>query len=103
MKDILKLLLLVIPAIKDLVGSVDDEVSFGKKKRILKIMEAQDLTKLQKIERILFRKGKTKIEILGFVKDGKISSNEEIEDGVVVNNRFIESYFQIAEKLKKKD
>ena len=106
MKDVIKLLLLLIPAIKDLLGSVDEEVSFGKKKRILKIMENQDMTKTEKLERILFRKGKVKVEILGFVKDGAMMSSaleDPIKSGVIVNEGFIENYYQMADKLKQKD
>ena len=100
MKDVIKLLILLIPAIRDLLGSVDDEVSFGKKKRILKIMENQDLTKLEKLERILFRKGKVKVEVYGYVTDNKIITGEKIEAGVIVNNRLIEHYYQMADEQK---
>ena len=103
MKDIIKLLILLIPVIKDLLGTVDDEVTFGKKKRILKIMENQDLTRIEKLERILFRKGKVKVEIYGYIKNDIISTNEKIKSGVIVNERFIESYFRMADQLKKKD
>ena len=100
MKDVIKLLLLLIPAIKDLLGSADDEISFGKKKRILKIMEDQDMSKVEKLERILFRKGKVKVEILGFVKDGIMKSSaleDPIKRGVIVNYGLVERYYELAD------
>ena len=104
MKEVIKLLLLIVPAIKDLLGSVDDEVAFGKKRRILRIMEDQDLTKVEKLERILFRKGKVKIQILGFVTNGVIkNAKKPIAKGVIVNNRLIENYFKMADELRKED
>jgi len=104
MKEVIQLLLLIIPAIKDLLGGMDDEVSFGKKKRILKIMEDQDLTKTEKLERILFRKGKVKVEILGFVKDGIMKSStleKPIEEGVITNYRLVERYYEMADELRR--
>ncbi len=103
MKDIIKLLLLVISVMKDLVGSVDDSVSFGKKKRILKIMEDQNLTKLEKVERILFRRGRLKVEVYGYVVNGELKTKEKVQMGVVVNPGLLEHYYDIASYLKKKD
>lgn len=102
-KDIIKLLLLIIPAIKDLVSSADDSVSLGKKIRILRIMEDADLTKLEKIERILLRKTRAKVEIYGYVVNGKLMTKEKIQMGVVVNPRLLEHYYEQAVQLKKKE
>ena len=104
MKDIIKLLAMLIPVIKDLVNSADNEISTGKKRRILKIMGDQDLTKLEKLERILFRKSKVKVEILGYIKNDHINSNEKIASGVVVNERLVEHYYHLAsQKVTKGD
>jgi len=96
MKDAIKLLMLLIPVIKDLVNLAGNEDSITKKKRILKIMEDQDLTKLEKMERILFRKAKVKVEVLGFVKGGELLAPQHITRAVVVNERLIEHYYHLA-------
>lgn len=103
MKDLIKLLLLVIPAIKDLVSSADDSVSIGKKIRIIRMLERKDLTKLEKIERILLRKGGEKVEIYGYVINGVVNTREEVPFGVVVNPETIEHYYDAISELKKKD
>lgn len=103
MKDVVKLILLVLSTAKDLVNIADDEVSLGKKRRIHKILEDRDLSKLEKIERILFRKGGEKVEIYGYVINGELKTTEKVQMGVVVNAGFLESYYDIASELKKKD
>ena len=103
MKDLIKLLLLLVPAIKDLISSADDSVSLGKKIRILRIMEDADLTKLEKIERILLRKGGAKVEVYGYVVNGKLRTTEKVQMGVVVNPRLIEHYYEQGVQIKKKD
>lgn len=103
MKDMVKLLLLLFPLIKDVASSVDDMDSITKKKRILRILERRDLSKLEKLERILFRKSGKKVEIYGYVVNGVINTKEKIGLGVIVDPRVIESYYDIASRLKRKE
>ncbi len=103
MKDVIKLLLLLLPLIKDAASSVDDMDRISKKKRVLRILERRDLTRLEKLERILFRKSGRKVEIYGYVVNGVIQTKEKIGLGVIVDPRVIESYYDIASQLKRKD
>lgn len=99
MKDLVKLLLLIIPAMRDLLGSAKKETNLARKRRITRILEDQDLSKLEKLERILFRVGLEAVDILGFVKDGKVISIELIEEGTIVTQGFIQSYYRLGLKL----
>jgi hypothetical protein len=105
MKDAIKLLLLILPAIKDLLGIVKKETRIARKRRIVRILENQDLSKIEKLERILLRVGLEHVDVLGFVNDGKIicrNADKPLQRGVIVTEGFVHAYYRLGAKLNRR-
>jgi len=91
MKDIAKILLLVLPMLKDLIGSIGHEADTAKKQRIIRILQDKDLTKLERLSRIL---GLT-------VKDAAIIGYTP--QGIEVNESFVMEYYRMQRELRDAD